>query len=176
MVSTFEEHGAEQTLAVARLTSFRAASPTVQLALTPDNRWNFATAELVSAASAAGFAAVGINGERVDAAAAGTYAASGVQCHEVLALVVSDDETATIAAAKAAPCGPFCPPRRDNSATTVRRGPAAPRCTRRVSLCCRARGGHKTYPRADPGLRGRYPPPMISASFPGPEVISSMMV
>lgn len=73
---------------------------TVQLAITPDHRWAFATGELVSAASAAGFAAVGINAERVDAAAIHAYAAAEVRCHEVLALVFSDDETATIAAAE----------------------------------------------------------------------------
>jgi hypothetical protein len=72
----------------------------VQLALTPYNRWQCATADLVSAASAAGFAAVGVNADRVDAAASSAYAASGVRCHEMLALVVSDDEPATMAHAE----------------------------------------------------------------------------
>jgi sugar phosphate isomerase/epimerase len=72
----------------------------VQLALTPDGRWDFATADLVSAASAAGFAAVGVNADRVDAAAVEAYAAAGVRCHELLALVVSDDESATMASAE----------------------------------------------------------------------------
>jgi len=72
----------------------------VQLALTPDGRWDFATPELVSAASAAGFTAVGINAERVDAAAVEAYAASGVRCHELLAFVVGDDESATMASAE----------------------------------------------------------------------------
>jgi sugar phosphate isomerase/epimerase len=72
----------------------------VDLALTPDNRWEYATADLVSAASNVGFAAVGINSVRVDADAAGMYVSSGMRCHELLALVVSDDETATIAAAE----------------------------------------------------------------------------
>jgi sugar phosphate isomerase/epimerase len=71
----------------------------VDFAITPDNRWECATADLVSAANAAGFAAVGINADRVDAAAS-TYVASGVRCHEVLALVVSDNEPATMAAAE----------------------------------------------------------------------------
>jgi hypothetical protein len=71
----------------------------VQLALTPDSGWDFATADLVSAASAAGFAAVGINADRVDAAAVDAYAA-GVRCHELLALVVGDDESATMASAE----------------------------------------------------------------------------
>jgi sugar phosphate isomerase/epimerase len=72
----------------------------VQLALTPDGRWDFATPELVSAAATAGFTAVGINSERVDAAAVQAYASAGVTCHELLALVVTDDEAATVAAAE----------------------------------------------------------------------------
>jgi len=72
----------------------------VQLALTPDGRWNFATADLVSAASAVGFKAVGINAERVDAAAVDAYAAAGVRCHELLALVVGENESETMASAE----------------------------------------------------------------------------
>jgi sugar phosphate isomerase/epimerase len=72
----------------------------VQLALTPDGRWDFATADLVSAASAAGFTAIGINAERVDTAAVDAYTASGLRCHEVLAFVVGDDESATMASAE----------------------------------------------------------------------------
>jgi sugar phosphate isomerase/epimerase len=72
----------------------------VQIALTPDGRWEFATADLVSAASAAGFTAVGINADRVDAAAVDAYAAAGVRCHELLAFVVSDDESATMTSAE----------------------------------------------------------------------------
>ena len=72
----------------------------MHLALTPDGRWDFATADLVSVASTAGFTAVGVNAERVNAAAVDAYAAAGVRCHELLALVVSDDESATIASAE----------------------------------------------------------------------------
>ena len=43
---------------------------------------------------------MGINAERVDAAAVEAYAATGVRCHELLALVVSDDESATMASAE----------------------------------------------------------------------------
>jgi sugar phosphate isomerase/epimerase len=70
------------------------------LALTPDGRWDFATADLVSAAGAAGFTAVGINADRVDAAAVDAYAATGVGCHELLALVVGDDESETMTSAE----------------------------------------------------------------------------
>jgi sugar phosphate isomerase/epimerase len=68
--------------------------------MTPDGRWDFATADVVSAASAAGFAAVGVNADRVDDAAVAAYTAAGVRCHELLALVVSDDESATMASAE----------------------------------------------------------------------------
>jgi hypothetical protein len=56
----------------------------VQLALTPDGRWDFATADLVSAASEAGFTAVGIDADRVDATAADAYAAAGLRCRKGL--------------------------------------------------------------------------------------------
>jgi sugar phosphate isomerase/epimerase len=72
----------------------------VQLALTPDGRWDFPTPDLISAASAAGFTAVGVNADRVDAAAVEAYAATGVRCHELLALVVGDDESVTMASAE----------------------------------------------------------------------------
>ena len=72
----------------------------MQLALTPDSGWDFATSDLVSAASAAGFTAVGINADRVTAAAVDFYAATGVRCHELLALVVSDDESVTMTSAE----------------------------------------------------------------------------
>jgi sugar phosphate isomerase/epimerase len=72
----------------------------VQLALTPDGKWDIATSDLVSAASAAGFNSVGINAERVDAAAIEAYAATGVRCHELLAFIVGDDESATMANAE----------------------------------------------------------------------------
>jgi sugar phosphate isomerase/epimerase len=72
----------------------------MQLALTPDGRWEFATADLVAAASAAGFTAVGINADRVDPTAVEAYAAAGVGCHELLALIVEDDESATMNSAE----------------------------------------------------------------------------
>jgi sugar phosphate isomerase/epimerase len=72
----------------------------VQLALTPDGRWGYPTAELVSAAGAAGFNAVGINADRVDRAAVESYRSAGLLCHQVLALIVGDDETATLTAAR----------------------------------------------------------------------------
>ena len=72
----------------------------MQLALTPDGKWDVATADLVSAASAAGFGAVGINADAVDTVAVEAYADAGVRCHELLAFVVGDDEAATMATAE----------------------------------------------------------------------------
>jgi hypothetical protein len=72
----------------------------VQLALTPDGKWDVATADLVRAASAAGFSAVGVNSDRVDAEAVGAYTAAGVRCHELLAFIVGDDESTTMASAE----------------------------------------------------------------------------
>ena len=72
----------------------------MRLALTPDGGWDYPTADLISAASAAGFTAVGVNANRVDAAAVEAYAATGVRCHELLAFVVGDDESVTMASAE----------------------------------------------------------------------------
>ncbi len=72
----------------------------MQLALTPDGKWDIATAALVPAARAAGFTAVGIHADRVDSGAVETYATSGVRCHELLAFIVGDDEAATMASAE----------------------------------------------------------------------------
>ncbi len=72
----------------------------MQLALTPDGRWDYPTPDLITAASTAGFSAVGINADRVDAAAAEAYAGAGIRCHELLAFVVGDDESVTMASAE----------------------------------------------------------------------------
>lgn len=72
----------------------------MRLALTPDGKWGFATPDLVAAASAAGFTAVGINDERVDAGAVDAYAAAAARCHELLAFVVDDNESAMMASAE----------------------------------------------------------------------------
>ena len=69
---------------------------TVELGLTPDSRWDIDVTGLVSAAAGAGFAAVGITGQRASAAAAAALAGAGLRCHELLALVVGADEEATL--------------------------------------------------------------------------------
>ena len=69
-------------------------------ALTPDGKWDVAPADLISAASAAGFTAVGVSADRVDAAVVESYAAAAIACHELLAFIVGDDESETMASAE----------------------------------------------------------------------------
>jgi sugar phosphate isomerase/epimerase len=73
---------------------------TIELGLTPDSRWDIGAQDLVAAAAEAGFSAVGLAGSQADAASAGLLAGSGLRCHEVLALVVSHDEDATLSQAR----------------------------------------------------------------------------
>src|SRR6516162_9985345 len=68
----------------------------VELALTADSRWDISTEDLVEAARQAGFSALGIGADRVDATTAKTFKAAGLRCHELLALVVEDDEPAMV--------------------------------------------------------------------------------
>jgi sugar phosphate isomerase/epimerase len=72
----------------------------VELAITPDARWEAETADLVVAAAQVGFGALGIGMQRADAAARDAYRAAGLRCHEMLALVLSEDEPETIATAE----------------------------------------------------------------------------
>jgi sugar phosphate isomerase/epimerase len=72
----------------------------VELALTPDNRWDIDTAGLVVAARDAGFSALGIGADRAGAAAAEAFRSAGLHCHELLALVLSDDAEKTLTAAE----------------------------------------------------------------------------
>jgi sugar phosphate isomerase/epimerase len=70
------------------------------LAITPDARWDASPAELAAAAGAAGFVALGISADRADPVAVQAYGDAGLRCHEVLALVLDDDEAATITSAQ----------------------------------------------------------------------------
>jgi sugar phosphate isomerase/epimerase len=73
---------------------------TVALAITPDGRWDVGTAELIAATAAAGFDALGIIAERAGADAAAAYRAAGLGCHELLALLLGDDESEALRAAE----------------------------------------------------------------------------
>jgi hypothetical protein len=64
----------------------------VALAVTPDRRWTATIAELLAATNAAGFSALGAFSDRAGPDVRPLYDAAQVRCHEVLALVVSDDE------------------------------------------------------------------------------------
>jgi sugar phosphate isomerase/epimerase len=71
----------------------------VELALTPDSRWGAHPADLVPAAAAAGFAAVGLGVEYARDGGADALAAGGLRCHELLALRVSRNEEKTLESA-----------------------------------------------------------------------------
>lgn len=72
----------------------------VELALTPDGRWDTDLPGLVEAASEAGFDALGVSAGAVDNGTAPLLASAGLRCHELLALMVSDDEDATVSTAE----------------------------------------------------------------------------
>ncbi|XVQ14139.1 sugar phosphate isomerase/epimerase family protein [Spirillospora sp. CA-255316] len=69
---------------------------TIDLALTPDTRWEIDGAGLAATARGAGFSAVGMPVRQADAASAAALADAGMRCHEVLALVVTGDEESTL--------------------------------------------------------------------------------
>ena len=71
----------------------------IELALTPDFRWNIHVDDLVTGAQSAGFSAVGIKGEHAESTAAATLT-RGLRCHEVLALMLGPDEQANLAQAE----------------------------------------------------------------------------
>jgi sugar phosphate isomerase/epimerase len=72
----------------------------VELGLTADPRWEIETSGLVNVAREAGFSTLGIGADRVDADAARAFQSAGVGCHELVALVVSDDETTMLTSAE----------------------------------------------------------------------------
>lgn len=72
----------------------------VELAITADRRWAPSLDELIGATAAAGFTALGIGGDRVDAATIAAYKSAGLRCHEVLALTLTKDHAATVAHAE----------------------------------------------------------------------------
>jgi sugar phosphate isomerase/epimerase len=71
----------------------------MELGLTPDSRWDVDTPTLIGAAARAGFSAVGLFSGRVDAHTTDALRAAGLQCHELLGLVFTNDETATMSSA-----------------------------------------------------------------------------
>ena len=74
----------------------------IELALTPDSRWEAPLPELIRLASDAGFDAVGLPIAGATAEAAEALREAGIGCHELLANVLGPDEEAVIATARAA--------------------------------------------------------------------------
>lgn len=72
----------------------------VELGLTPDSRWQVDTGDYLEAARAAGFSSVGLFSGRIDDQTVKALADAGLKCHEVLGLVMGDDESVTIASAE----------------------------------------------------------------------------
>lgn len=72
----------------------------VQLGLTSDRRWNVDAAELVAATKRAGFTSLGIAGEQITDASINEIRKAGLQCHEVMALIISNNRRATLASAE----------------------------------------------------------------------------
>ncbi|HSA49376.1 MAG TPA: hypothetical protein VLH10_04590, partial [Yinghuangia sp.] len=72
----------------------------IEFGLTPDTRRDTGLHELVGAAGDAGFTALGMHAWHSDAAAAEALAAGGLRCHEVLPLIPTADEEATLPQAR----------------------------------------------------------------------------
>jgi sugar phosphate isomerase/epimerase len=72
----------------------------MQLGLTPDTRWETDVHTFVDAANRAGFSTLGIHSGLVDSQAPSAFASKGLNCHELLGIVVSDDVSTTVARAK----------------------------------------------------------------------------
>ena len=105
----------------------------VQLALSPDVSWGIGVEEQVKVVRNAGFAALGIHAHRADGATRRTFDAVGLGCHEILALVISDNEEATLrsAAQNAAAADVMGAP----WVTTIFHGPITDATRRLVARC-----------------------------------------
>src|SRR6476659_3000044 len=71
----------------------------VEIALTPDSWWEIDVSDQVKAAREAGFTSLGIKAEQADDGARAMFDAAGLRCHEVLALIITDNEAATLRSA-----------------------------------------------------------------------------
>ena len=72
----------------------------VELGLTADRRWGVDVKEVAEAASRAGFSGIGIGAERVDDQTKADLNRRGLRCHELMALIVSDNAAATLSSAQ----------------------------------------------------------------------------
>ncbi len=78
----------------------REGTVTIELGLTADRRWEIDLAGMADAASHAGFSSLGLGAEAVDHRAAQELQRRGMRCHEVMALIVSDNAPATLSSAE----------------------------------------------------------------------------
>lgn len=69
----------------------------VKLAVSPDARWEAGLPELVEATRAAGFVGLGLPARQAGPDAARLYEDAGLRCHEILALVITDDAERSLA-------------------------------------------------------------------------------
>jgi sugar phosphate isomerase/epimerase len=65
---------------------------TIELALTPDGRWDFDTEAVAAASAAAGFTAISVPVAHADATALSALKSNGVRGHDVLAVMISRNE------------------------------------------------------------------------------------
>jgi sugar phosphate isomerase/epimerase len=72
----------------------------VQLAVTPDSRWEVPLPDLASATRREGFVGLGLPARWAGPDARSVCDAAGVRCHEILALVITADEERTLAYAE----------------------------------------------------------------------------
>ncbi len=72
----------------------------MKLSLTPDTQWDIEFGELIPMVGAAGFGALGCPAREATAEARRGFDAAGLSCHELMALVVTDDGDRTLAYAQ----------------------------------------------------------------------------
>lgn len=72
----------------------------IQLGLTADRRWGVEVKEVAEAASRAGFSGIGVGAERVDDQTKAELDRKSLRCHELMALIVSDNAAATLSSAE----------------------------------------------------------------------------
>jgi sugar phosphate isomerase/epimerase len=73
-----------------------SSKPSVELVLTPDTRWTRSVDDLVPMTAAAGFTGFGMTGARITAETPAIFEAAGIRCHEVMALLITDNDEVTL--------------------------------------------------------------------------------
>ena len=68
----------------------------MKLALTPDTRWNVDFADLIPVVGASGFTALGCPAGQANEQTRQAFDDAGLQCHELMALLITDDVERTV--------------------------------------------------------------------------------